>query len=85
MGRVHVDRLVGFCLHPAAEDATAGKSYSVYAIVTDDGQFKRAVEWRGSYGLPLHLKNKRRRKAECFDLDQTLYYIFNLLFCQGCR
>ncbi len=82
MGRVHVDRLVGFDLHPAAEDATARKSDSV---VTDDGQFKRAIEWRGSYGLPLHRKSKRRRKAECFDLDQSLYYIFNLLFCQGCR
>ncbi len=82
MGRAHVDRLVGFCLHPAAEDATAGKSQSVYAIVTDDGQFQRAVKWRGGYELPLHVETKRRSKAECFDLNQSLYYIFNLLFCQ---
>jgi hypothetical protein len=57
MGRAHVDLLPGFRMDPAAKDATAWKSKSMHAIITDHGQFNLAVKWRYRYCLPLHAGN----------------------------
>ncbi len=71
MGGAHLDLLVGFRIHPAAEDAAAWKHERMHAIVSDDGQFKRTVKWRGVYRLPLHARIKRRNRFGGLDLNHV--------------
>jgi len=60
MRRVHIDSLLGFCIYPATEDASAWKHKRMRAVVSDDGKFKITVERRRGYWLPLHTKIIRR-------------------------
>lgn len=52
MGRAHVQPLLGFRVHPAAENAPAGKHQRMRPVIVDDGQLKVAGEWRGGDTFP---------------------------------
>jgi hypothetical protein len=43
MGRTHVQPLLGFSLHPAANNAPARENQGVRDIIIDDGQLKIAA------------------------------------------
>jgi hypothetical protein len=80
VGRLHVDPLLGFCVHPAAENAATWKRKNVHAVVVDDSDFKIAADWRGKYRLPIHkrtsgnpplIKKYRAVASYQIDLDQS--------------
>jgi len=76
----HVDAFPSLGIDPTAEDATAWKRECVYAIITDDCEFKIAIKWRGGYRLPIHtisplatvlVKEYRAVSNYRIDLDQS--------------
>ncbi len=54
MGRLDIDALLGFGIHPTAKDTAAWKCERVHTIIIDHGQFEVAIKRRGGYGLPFH-------------------------------
>jgi hypothetical protein len=77
VGRLHFNPLLGFRVHPAAEDAAAWKRKSVHTVVSNDGQFEVAVEWRGGYWLPLHPGIIRHLALRFFDPNQFVTKCLN--------
>jgi hypothetical protein len=54
---------LGGSFDPAADNATAGKQYRVFAARIDNSQFQIAVEWRDRHFVLPHKRSPTRSKA----------------------
>jgi hypothetical protein len=53
-GKDEVKLFLGYGVQPAADNTSAGKCESVFAVAVDNGEFHIAVERSGIYWLPVH-------------------------------
>jgi hypothetical protein len=53
-GKDEVKLFLGYGVQPAADNTSAGKCESVFAVAVDNGEFHIAVVRSGIYWLPVH-------------------------------